>query len=168
LGESFSKNSFFYEIRMSVFLNIFKKILRIAIFTPGSRSAFSMRDPKPVTSVLVYEPKCGGRGGVAGSQPMSTAVHRSPNKLWRSHSIFNLYIVTIGGGITVTSKKAKILFNDKGKLTVPVNPSSQKTVQHEKHVGRKLCQVRACLYPRYCGRELICTRTTRRCSVPPS
>jgi hypothetical protein len=28
---------------------------------------------------LVYEPKCGGRGGgVAGSQPMSTAVHRSP------------------------------------------------------------------------------------------
>ncbi len=34
----------------------------------------------------------GGRGGVAGSQPMSTAVHRSgsPNKLWRSNSIFNL------------------------------------------------------------------------------
>ncbi len=28
--------------------------------------------------------------GVAGSQPMSTAVHRSPNKLWRSNSIFNL------------------------------------------------------------------------------
>ncbi len=25
-----------------------------------------------------------GGGGVAGSQPMSTAVHRSPNKLWRS------------------------------------------------------------------------------------
>ncbi len=30
---------------------------------------------------LVYEPKCGGRGGVEGYQPMSTAVHRSPNKL---------------------------------------------------------------------------------------
>ncbi len=29
-------------------------------------------------------------GGVAGSQPMSTAVHMSPNKLWRSNSIFNL------------------------------------------------------------------------------
>ncbi len=41
-------------------------------------------------STLVYEPKCGGRGRVAGSQPMSTAVHRSPNKLWRSNSIFNL------------------------------------------------------------------------------
>jgi hypothetical protein len=28
---------------------------------------------------LVYEPKCGERGGVAGSQPMSAAVlHRSP------------------------------------------------------------------------------------------
>jgi hypothetical protein len=38
---------------------------------------------------LVNEPNCGGRGGVAGSQPMSTAVHRSPNKLWRSNSIFN-------------------------------------------------------------------------------
>ncbi len=32
-------------------------------------------------SAIVYEPKCGG-GGVAGSQPTSTAVHmRSPNKL---------------------------------------------------------------------------------------
>ncbi len=27
---------------------------------------------------LVYEPKCGGTGGIAGTQPMSTAVHRSP------------------------------------------------------------------------------------------
>jgi hypothetical protein len=27
---------------------------------------------------LVYEPKCGVTGGVAGSQPMSTAVHREP------------------------------------------------------------------------------------------
>ncbi len=40
---------------------------------------------------LVYEPKCGGRGGVAGSQPMSTAVHQEPNKLWTSNSIFNLW-----------------------------------------------------------------------------
>jgi hypothetical protein len=32
----------------------------------------------------------GGGPGVAGSQPMSTAVHRSPSKLWRSNSIFNL------------------------------------------------------------------------------
>ncbi len=29
--------------------------------------------------------------GVVGSQPMSTAVSRSPNKLWRSKSIFNLW-----------------------------------------------------------------------------
>jgi hypothetical protein len=29
-------------------------------------------------------------GGVAGSHPMSTAVHRSPNKLWRFNPIFNL------------------------------------------------------------------------------
>ncbi len=32
----------------------------------------------------------GARGELQGSQPMSTAVHRSPNKLWRSISIFNL------------------------------------------------------------------------------
>ncbi len=32
-------------------------------------------------SALVYEPKCERRGGVAGSPPLSTAVHRSPNKL---------------------------------------------------------------------------------------
>ncbi len=48
-------------------------------------------------SGLVYEPKCGGRGegcSNAGSQPMSTAVHNStwsPNKLWRSSSIFILW-----------------------------------------------------------------------------
>ncbi len=36
-------------------------------------------------------PNAGGGEGVAGSQPMSTAVHRSPNKLWRSNSIFNLW-----------------------------------------------------------------------------
>ncbi len=44
---------------------------------------------------IVYEPKCGGKGGVAGPQPMSTAVHRSPNKLWRSNSIFNLWVYGI-------------------------------------------------------------------------
>jgi hypothetical protein len=32
-------------------------------------------------SALVYEPNGGGRGGVAGSQLMSGAVHRSINKL---------------------------------------------------------------------------------------
>ncbi len=34
----------------------------------------------------------GGGEGVAGSQPMSTAVHRSPNKLRKSNSIFNLWL----------------------------------------------------------------------------
>jgi hypothetical protein len=32
----------------------------------------------------------GEREGVAGSQPMNTAVQKKPNKLWRSNSIFNL------------------------------------------------------------------------------
>jgi hypothetical protein len=29
-------------------------------------------------------------GGVAGTEPISTSVHRSPNKLKRSYSIFSL------------------------------------------------------------------------------
>ncbi len=41
-------------------------------------------------SALVYESKCGGKVGVVGSQPMSTAVHRSPNNFRRSYSIFYL------------------------------------------------------------------------------
>ena len=40
-------------------------------------------------------PKGGWRGGCAGSQPMSTAVHRSPNKLWRSNSIYNLWFTLL-------------------------------------------------------------------------
>jgi hypothetical protein len=35
-------------------------------------------------------PMRGDGGEVAGSQPMSTDVHRSPNKLWRSTSTVNL------------------------------------------------------------------------------
>ncbi len=50
-------------------------------------------------SALVYEPKCGGRGGVAGSQPMSTDVHRSPNKRWRSNYIFFFLSVYIFSGL---------------------------------------------------------------------
>jgi hypothetical protein len=34
----------------------------------------------------------GGRGGLAGSQRTNRAVHRSPNKLWRSNSIFSLWL----------------------------------------------------------------------------
>ncbi len=43
-------------------------------------------------SALVYEPKRGGRGRVAGSQPMCIVVNKSPNKLWRSNSILT-YVV---------------------------------------------------------------------------
>jgi hypothetical protein len=41
-------------------------------------------------SALVYEPKCGARGGGVRGLILCTAVHRSPNKLWRSNYIFNL------------------------------------------------------------------------------
>jgi hypothetical protein len=61
----------------------FKKICRLSWLT---------------NSALVYEPKCVGEGGVAVSRPMCTAVHRSPNKLWRSNSIFNLCITGFPAG----------------------------------------------------------------------
>ncbi len=42
-------------------------------------------------SAVAYETKCGG-GELRGSQPRSTAIHRSPNKLWRFNTIFNLWL----------------------------------------------------------------------------
>jgi hypothetical protein len=36
-----------------------------------------------------------GERGVAGYQPMSTAVHRSPNNYWRSNAIFNLWFLLV-------------------------------------------------------------------------
>jgi hypothetical protein len=47
-------------------------------------------------SALVYEPKSGEGGrGVAESQPMSTVVHRSPNKLLRSNPIFKHMVFSL-------------------------------------------------------------------------
>jgi hypothetical protein len=71
-------------------------------------------------SALVYEPKCGGREGVAGSQPMSTALHRSPNKLWRSNSIFNLWNIRTAG--RVFSKQLSVI----SSLQKTAQKSSQK------------------------------------------
>jgi hypothetical protein len=46
-------------------------------------------------SALVYERKWEGGGGVARSQQISTALHRSPSKLWRFKSIINMCILYI-------------------------------------------------------------------------
>ncbi len=44
-------------------------------------------------SAHVYEPKCGGRGGgVAGPQPMSTAVHRSPNTRYLTNECYSFLL----------------------------------------------------------------------------
>jgi hypothetical protein len=48
-------------------------------------------------SALVYEPKYEGRGELPGSQPMRTAVHRSPNKLWIFNSILHKPVVFLIG-----------------------------------------------------------------------
>jgi hypothetical protein len=55
---------------------------------------------KEMSSILApsyMSPNAGGGGGVgvAGTQPMSTAVHRSPNKLWRFNSILKLWWLSI-------------------------------------------------------------------------
>ncbi len=54
---------------------------------------FNQGNYKEMSAILAdHELKCGGRGGgVVGSQPMSTAAHKRPSKLWRSNSIFNLF-----------------------------------------------------------------------------
>jgi hypothetical protein len=49
--------------------------------------------------------------GVAGSQPISTAVHRGPNKLWRSNSIFT-YGTVYTDILKGTCKKISILIFD--------------------------------------------------------
>ncbi len=55
-------------------------------------------------SALVYEPKCGGGGGgVAGSQPMSTAVHMEPKNFLE----ISLHILTYVG-----EERLMLLHND--------------------------------------------------------
>ncbi len=44
-------------------------------------------------SALVYEPKCGGGGSCGASANEYSCVHRSTNKLRRSNSIFNLWLL---------------------------------------------------------------------------
>jgi hypothetical protein len=63
--------------------------LTLQVDTPGQEVTKRCRPSWLTNSALVYEPKCGGRGD-EGSQPMSTAVNRNPNKRRRSNSIFNL------------------------------------------------------------------------------
>ncbi len=68
----------------------------IGWWVSGSSSSRLQRDVVYLCWPIVpsyISPHVWGRGGVGGSQPMSTAVIRSPNKLWRSNSIFNLWEV---------------------------------------------------------------------------
>jgi hypothetical protein len=69
-------------------------------------------------SAFEYEPKCGGRGSCRG-RPMSTAVHRSPNKLWRSNSIFFTYEVEERMPNEVISALLLCLFAFDGALFQP-------------------------------------------------
>ncbi len=65
----------------------------------GSRCRLS----RLTNSALVFEPKCRGTGvggGVAASQPTSAAIYRSPNKIWRSNSIFNLCVHPFSSSLT--------------------------------------------------------------------
>ncbi len=89
LGEPFRMENAAQQIhaqqRVLLVLSKYNYIIRYQGVTKRCRLSWL------TNSALVYEPKSGeGGGGVTGSQPMSTAVHRSPNKRWRSNSIFNL------------------------------------------------------------------------------
>ncbi len=63
-----------------------------------SLSLFGLLYARGVVSLdpRIMSPEAGGTEGVAGSQSMSTALHRSPNKLWRSNSIFSYLIIRLG------------------------------------------------------------------------
>ncbi len=56
-------------------------------------------------SALVYEPKCGGRGDLLGL--LSQWVDRSPNKLGRSNSIFNLCMKRKTRSLLLEQRQAK-------------------------------------------------------------
>ncbi len=58
-----------------------------------------------------------GGGEVAGSQLMNTAVHRSPNELWRSNFIFNLCLCTTAADIAHLISQLEYTLESKIKYT---------------------------------------------------
>ncbi len=63
-------------------------------------------------SALVNESKCRGVGGSSGFSATSAAVlcpvHRSPNKLWRSNSIFNLWFHGLTKSLRVYGRQGRL------------------------------------------------------------
>ncbi len=81
-------------------------------YLPNTKRVTKWCRPSWLTnSALVYEPKCWGSGGVAESQPISTAVHRSPNKLWISNSIYKRCISIQYGRLCSKIVKLKIIYS---------------------------------------------------------
>ncbi len=79
----------FYYYAQAVHCNVVLRSQRVA-----KRCRLSLL----TNSALVYESQCGGREGVVGSQSANeySCAHHvtwSPNKLWRSTSIFNIWYV---------------------------------------------------------------------------
>ncbi len=79
---------------LSFSTNIFCSYRKIDRESTGSEFTGSYKE---MSSILAYQQRLlhiwiqmRGGGEVAGSQPMSTAVHRSPDKLWRFNSIRHL------------------------------------------------------------------------------
>jgi hypothetical protein len=58
-------------------------------------------------------------GGVAGSQPMSTAVHMGPNKLRRSNAVFNVYGCLSGMGAAALALASVAACGPTSGLAVP-------------------------------------------------
>jgi hypothetical protein len=71
------------------FLNLHgRKVSRVPWEARGQGVTKRCRLSWLTNSALVYEPKCGGSCGVSANE--YSCFHRSPNKLWRSNSIFHL------------------------------------------------------------------------------
>ncbi len=93
-------------------------------------------------SALVYEPKkYRGRRSVTGSQPMSTAVHRSPNKLWGSNSIFNIYESPVGmSNCTAQNRPLLLLVQTRG----PYGHKTEKNMPNTSRPVKKKLADRGC------------------------
>ncbi len=76
-------------------------------------------------------PNPGGGGVSCGSQPMSIDVHKSPNELWRSNTIFNLWLTSSGHGYQLDSY-----------LSISTYPHPKKNSLHFVSGGTSSCMTR--------------------------
>jgi hypothetical protein len=76
-----------------------------------------------ILAALVYEPQCGGGGGVAGSQPISTrynCAHRAQINFGDLTPVFNQWVFMFGNDGKVRVYGTHVLY----LLVAPIMPNS--------------------------------------------